>query len=337
MTGRALFTLCLRRWFALTERVALYRGQGMCQAAVVGSHRLTFPPVYKGHPNHLIPVRLHQCWSWRPPEKAPEIGETWSYSDVKHWGEHFKTCKGERQSPVDLDTTQLKQDAALRCFSHTNFNSTCNIKTTIANNGHSAQVTYISGDLSVRGGGLLDEYRVAQYHWHWGSVDNKGSEHTVDGRAYPMELHVVTYNQKYGNFTEAIKNRDGLAVLGFFYKVTAQDNPAYKPIIEALSKITSPGTVHGMETVRLIDLFPEDIKQYYRYEGGLTTPPCSEIVTWTVFRNPIPISAAQLSAFRKLKSSEKEASGAVKPLQNNFRPVQPLSGRVISVNWKGHL
>ena len=33
---------------------------------------------------------------------------------------------------------------------------------------------------------------------------------------------------------------------------------------------------------------------FYRYQGGLTTPPCLEVVTWTVMRNPVYITAEQV-------------------------------------------
>ena len=51
-----------------------------------------------------------------------------------------------------------------------------------------AQVTYASGDLRVSGGSLSSEYGVVQFHFHWGSSDEKGSEHTIDGVPYPMEV-----------------------------------------------------------------------------------------------------------------------------------------------------
>ena len=51
-----------------------------------------------------------------------------------------------------------------------------------------AQVTYASGDLRVSGGGLSSEYGVVQFHFHWGSSDQQGSEHTIDGVPYPMEV-----------------------------------------------------------------------------------------------------------------------------------------------------
>lgn len=51
-----------------------------------------------------------------------------------------------------------------------------------------AQVTYVTGDLRVSGGGLLSEYGVEQFHFHWGGDDTRGSEHTINGVPFPMEV-----------------------------------------------------------------------------------------------------------------------------------------------------
>lgn len=50
------------------------------------------------------------------------------------------------------------------------------------------QVDYLTGSLRVNGGDLGSEYEVAQFQFHWGSNDSQGSEHTTDGRPYPMEV-----------------------------------------------------------------------------------------------------------------------------------------------------
>ena len=64
-----------------------------------------------------------------------------------------------------------------------------------------------------------ETFEFLQLHWHWGSVDSQGSEHTINGKKYPMEVHLVHWNKKYSTVTEALKYSDGLAVLGFMYEV----------------------------------------------------------------------------------------------------------------------
>ena len=74
-------------------------------------------------------------------------------------------------------------------------NNTRLVSGSIKNNGHTAQLDVIEtlpGDVGVLTGGPLDSpYQVLQLHFHWGADDNQGSEHTLDGQSFPMELHIV--------------------------------------------------------------------------------------------------------------------------------------------------
>ncbi|KAG8523886.1 Receptor-type tyrosine-protein phosphatase gamma [Galemys pyrenaicus] len=81
----------------------------------------------------------------------------------------------------------------------------------------------------------------------------------------------------------------------------------------------------------LRDLLPASLGSYYRYTGSLTTPPCSEIVEWIVFRKPVPISYHQLEAFYSIFTTEQQDHvKSVEYLRNNFRPQQKLNDRVVS-------
>ncbi|TTS49332.1 Carbonic anhydrase 5B, mitochondrial [Bagarius yarrelli] len=77
-------------------------------------------------------------------------------------------------------------------------------------------------DLSqlLRGGPLEDQFRLCQFHFHWGENNTWGSEHSVDRRLFPAELHLVHWNaDKYSLFEEAVMEQNGLAVIGVFLKV----------------------------------------------------------------------------------------------------------------------
>ena len=64
-------------------------------------------------------------------------------------------------------------------------------------------------------------YKLEQFHCHWGCTSDRGSEHTVDGRSFAGELHLVHWNSsKYSSFGEAAAYPDGLAVLGVFLSVS---------------------------------------------------------------------------------------------------------------------
>ena len=59
-------------------------------------------------------------------------------------------------------------------------------------------------------------FRLAQFNGHWGSCETRGSEHTVNGQSFAAEIHLVFWNCAYKKFEIAMKQPDGLAVIGVF-------------------------------------------------------------------------------------------------------------------------
>lgn len=112
-----------------------------------------------------------------------------------------------------------------------------------------------------------------------------GSEHTIGGLRYPAELHLVH---------QGVKDQSKLAVLGVFLK-QGQQNLALGPEVNILPKIVECGQKARLESgVKLIDKLPECPSSFARYDGSLTTPPCSENVVWTVFTDPVDITGVQV-------------------------------------------
>lgn len=72
----------------------------------------------------------------------------------------------------------------------------------------------------IFGARLNNEYELEGLHFHWGNRNNYGSEHTFNDVRYPLEMHIIHRNRKYANVPEALKHRDGLTVLAFFYQVS---------------------------------------------------------------------------------------------------------------------
>ena len=178
----------------------------------------------------------------------------------------------------------------------------------------------------VRGGGLKHNYQFFQGHFHWGSKINQGSEHCIDGKFSPMEIHLVHFNTNLGKTpAEAIaaNQYNSLAVLGGKF-VIGRKNLGLKPLFEALSNVQNSGKKTKIkEKMKLSDLAPKNIESFFRYNGSLTTPGCNEIVVWTLFKEPIEISQDQLDEIRKTKNSQ------MKENSNNYRKVQPLNGRKV--------
>jgi carbonic anhydrase len=232
----------------------------------------------------------------------PSDATHWTYEGEKgprFWGKlapEFSLCAdGHSQSPVDIAKTSPALLPKLRAkFSPANLRIVHHEHLADEiNNGHTIQVNYSEGDTFTIGD---TNYELIQFHFH------APSEHTIQGKHYPMEIHFVH------------KSPSGaLAVIGVFIAQGAH-NAAFDPIWSNLP------TVKGVEShfehvqVNVDDLLPHSHKSY-RYDGSLTTPPCSEGVKWIVMKSPIQLSTEQIGRFTAL-------------IKGNNRPVQPLNHRV---------
>ncbi|RVE59583.1 hypothetical protein OJAV_G00189860 [Oryzias javanicus] len=211
-------------------------------------------------------------------------------------------CNGTRQSPINIVSANATTDANLTAFTFTNYSSTSAL-TKIENTGDTVKVTFADG-VKISGGDLSEAYDSLQFHLHWGNgTSTPGSEHTVDGKRYPMELHIVNSKASYNkNTTLAVKDSTGLAALGFFVDVlsnTTAQPASWNTLTSYLKNITEKSTSVSMAAgISLDDLLAGvDRTKYYRYLGSLTTPTCDEAVVWTVFKDPILVSKDLIDLF----------------------------------------
>ncbi|XP_052255843.1 carbonic anhydrase-like isoform X4 [Dreissena polymorpha] len=181
--------------------------------------------------------------------------------------------------------------------------------------------------MMISGGGLGATFVAEQFHFHWGAVDERGSEHSVNGRHFPMEMHIVHFNKKYGNFSSSVGKVDGLAVLGFFFEI-GRFNEHFQEIIDHFGEIQFKNQHININSIPMIDLMPARLTNYYRYHGSLTTPPCFESVTWTIFNETIEIAEEQLVEFRTtIFENDKSDGGVFMDISDDYRPVQCMFRR----------
>ncbi|XP_075445721.1 carbonic anhydrase 4 [Ascaphus truei] len=265
-------------------------------------------------------VTAEASWCYESQEECPS-----SCHGPKKWKDHYNQCGMLQQSPINIVTKKTKYDAQLKPFEFIGYNVPQFFK--ITNDGHSVKVVDLSADIKIKNGGLSSTYTASQFHFHWGNEDIAGSEHTIDGEQFPMELHIVHKITTKSDGGET----DGLAVLGFMYEVSTENNNKYNSIIDALTNIPVKDNTANISSLMLQDLIPDKkLDLYYRYKGSLTTPDCNETVTWTLFNETIKLSKTQLRAFyTKLNFSTNTA------MVENFRPVQKLGNRTVYTSEAG--
>ncbi|XP_055906249.1 putative carbonic anhydrase 3 [Eupeodes corollae] len=177
----------------------------------------------------------------------------------------------------------------------------------------------------ITGGGLDGVYQVEGVHFHWGSPQTKGSEHALGGQKYDLEMHIVCKNIKFASVAEAREDPFGLAVMGVLFKGLDQEVPrsGLNEIFDRLPFLALPNTDLLIENpLKLGELMGGiNPKKFYTYRGSLTTPPCSQAVTWLVFEDIVPVQSQSLQKFWHLL----DVRGL--PLVNNFRPLQLQNGR----------
>ena len=223
-------------------------------------------------------------------DPPPHWSYTGKHADPGHWAElspEFEACsKGHAQSPIDIRSTIKAPLPALQ-FSYTT------AEPVFVNNGHTVQVNLSPSQRLMLGD---RNFELVQFHFH------TPSEEAIHGKRAPMEAHFVH------------RDAEGqLAVVSVLLQ-SGKFSKAYAPVFEHLPRPGEKITVEGLH-LDLARLLPAD-KGYYRFQGSLTTPPCSEGVQWIVLKQPLQLGANQIRAFQRI-------------FKSNARPVQPLNGRIV--------
>ena len=217
------------------------------------------------------------CWGYEE-ENGPEV-----------WGRltpEYRICDtGIHQSPIDLvNPTPAELPTIIFHYQ--------SAPVTIRNTRNTIEVAYPKGNwIEIDG----TKYHLLQFHFH------APSEHTVAGELYDIEMHLVHESED-----------ATLAVIGVLIK-SGNLNTAFDSFWHLMPSVADASEQVPGVVLNAFDLLP-NTKRTYRYDGSLTTPPCSEGVRWLVMTTPIEMSQSQIAAFKAI-------------FNGNNRPVQPLNGR----------
>ena len=225
---------------------------------------------------------------------ASETKTHWGYGGAgapENWASlkaDFHTCKdGVNQSPINL-TSFI--DAKLADINYDYKTGS----TDILNNGHTIQVNIVQGSTIE-----IDniKFELKQFHFH------TPSENNINGKSFPLEAH----------FVHASKDAE-LAVVALMFEEGKEN--------EMLAKLWNKmpmkaGDKKSLDIKNVTSLLPKE-RDYYRFNGSLTTPPCTEGVRWIVLKKAVTLSKAQKETFAKVMGHP------------NNRPLQNTNARLIA-------
>ncbi|KAM7006556.1 receptor-type tyrosine-protein phosphatase gamma [Tautogolabrus adspersus] len=295
-------------------------------------HKDCHPVASAGLPHHAGDGHHRSTGAMR--ERRASGDPYWSYSGShgpRGWDASYPECGAKNQSPVNIADEQTLVSEEYQELVLEKFTAESSNQTTMKNTGKTVAVL-LKDDYFVRGAGLPGRFKAEKMEFHWGqSNGSAGSEHSINGRRFPVEMQIYLYNSDdFDSLSAAIEERRIIAALTVFFELGQKDNPAVEPIIQGLKGVVHHEKETHLRSFILRDLLPSSLDSYYRYTGSLTTPPCSKVVEWIIFSRPVYLSPSQLEFFYHIFTTEQQDHvKSVDYLRNNFRHLQNLDNRKV--------
>merc|ERR1719353_1976646 len=253
-------------------------------------------------------------------------GETEANAEAqKHtWGGLCVT--GREQSPIDVVTSavvtgdaapaiETRISAVLKYVKNTGYALQLFETSPSTHELHQDGEVHVMADGQPKGYSLVNgaRYNFYQVHWH------TPSENTVDGKSFPLEAHFVHQLDD----PALVGGYHRLAVIGLLYEL-GECNEFLDSFWNEFpdKKGTAPYLGDSVDfNAKLQEALAEG---YYHWYGSLTTPPCTEGVSWNLLKKTQTVCQRQIDL---MKAALGETQSGV---EFNNRVPMPLNHRVVT-------
>ena len=230
---------------------------------------------------------------------------TLDYSAQETWGDD---CQLDSiQSPININENEVVEDNSKFSFESINYETIESTSVTYQNEFSISTPTLDNGNITVKINGTTFTYKLLNIHFHL------NSEHTINGKNYDMEMHIVHENTN----TED-KNNLHMVIAYIFEIDDDDDDEEEKTFLDSIGFNTG----EEVKNVNVKDIVKKE--DVYYYKGSLTTPPCTEDVNWVVIEDIKKMSKRQFDKFEEYVKNINENYS-----NGNNRKTFELNGRKV--------